>query len=247
MPDFRRSNKTLLGPEGRTRIIAGTGTVEIEGEHLMPTLHTVAVFAAAVVVFAVVPGPAVLYIVTRSMSQGRRAGVVSAASIASGNLVHVVAATVGLSALLASSAAAFSIVKYAGAAYLIYLGVKALRSRPTGESGPDVAPQSLWRVFREGWVVAVLNPKAALFFLAFLPQFVDPTRGPAALQLMLLGLLLVVIAATSDTCYALLTGGASAWLRSRTHLLRRGRLVTGGAYIALGAAAAATGERPRAS
>ena len=211
----------------------------------MPTLHTVAVFAAAVVVFAVVPGPAVFYIVTRSVSQGRRAGVVSAASIAAGTLVHVAAATLGLSALLASSAAAFSVLKYAGAAYLIYLGVKALRSRPAAESGPQLAPQSHLRVFREGWIVAVLNPKAALFFLAFLPQFVDPARGPAALQLMMLGLLLVVIAAASDTCYALLTGSASAWLRSRAHVLRRGRLVTGGAYIALGVAAAVSGERPR--
>ncbi|HEX5994291.1 MAG TPA: LysE family translocator [Jiangellales bacterium] len=211
----------------------------------MPTLNTIGVFAAAVVVFAVVPGPAVFYIVTRSMSQGRRAGVVSAASIASGNSVHVVAATVGLSALLASSAAAFSVVKYAGAAYLIYLGVKALRVRRGAAAGPEVAPQSLWRVFREGWIVAVLNPKAALFFLAFLPQFVDPARGPAASQLVVLGLLLVVITATSDTCYALLTGSASSWLRSRAHLLRRGRLVTGGAYIALGVAAAVSGERPK--
>lgn len=211
----------------------------------MPTFHTVAVFAAAVVVFAVVPGPAVLYIVTRSVSQGRRAGVVSAASIASGNMAHVVAATVGLSALLASSAAAFSVVKYAGPAYLIYLGVKALRSRPAGGLAPEVAPQSLWRVFREGLIVAVLNPKTALFFLAFLPQFVDPARGAAPLQLIVLGLLLVTITAASDTCYALLTGSASAWLRSRAHLLRRGRLVTGGAYIALGVTAAATGDRPR--
>jgi threonine/homoserine/homoserine lactone efflux protein len=211
----------------------------------MPTLHTVAVFAAAVVVFAVVPGPAVFYIVTRSVSQGRRAGVVSAASIASGTFVHVVAATVGLSALLASSAAAFSIIKYAGAAYLIYLGVKALRSRPAEEAGPDLAGQSLWQVFREGWVVAVLNPKTALFFLAFLPQFVDPARGPAALQLMVLGVLLVAIAAASDTSYALLTGSASGWLRNRAHLLRRGRLVTGGAYITLGVVAAVAGERPK--
>ena len=213
----------------------------------MPTLNTVGVFAAAVVVFAVVPGPAVFYIVTRSVSQGRRAGVVSAASIASGTLVHVVAATVGLSALLASSAAAFSVVKYAGAAYLIYLGVRVLRSRPDAASGPNVAPQSLWRGFREGWIVAVLNPKTALFFLAFLPQFIDPARGPAALQLVVLGLLLVIIAAASDTCYALLTGSASAWMRDRAHLLRRGRLVSGGAYITLGVVAAAAGERPKAA
>ncbi len=210
----------------------------------MPSPHTIAVFAAAVVVFAVVPGPAVFYVVTRSVSQGRRAGVVSAASIASGTLRHVIAATVGLSALLASSATAFSVLKYGGAAYLIYLGVKALRSHPAGESGPQVAPQSLWRVFRDGWVVAVLNPKSALFFLAFLPQFVDPARGPVTLQLMMLGLLLVVIAAVSDTTYALLTGSASAWLRRRAGVLKRARFATGGAYIALGVAAAATGERP---
>lgn len=212
----------------------------------VPAVNTLAIFAAAVVIFAVVPGPAVLYIVTRSVSQGRRAGAVSAAAVATGTLVHVAAATVGLSALLMSSALAFSIVKYLGAAYLIYLGIRVLLSRDDAEPGAAPAAQPLSRVFREGVVVAVLNPKTALFFLAFLPQFVNPARGPVSLQLALLGVMVVVIALVSDLCYAMVTGSAGAWLRRRARLLRRGRIVTGGAYITLGVTAAVAGERPQA-
>jgi threonine/homoserine/homoserine lactone efflux protein len=213
----------------------------------MPSLNTLALFAAAVVVFAAVPGPAVFYIVTRSVSQGRRAGVISAVAIASGTLVHVVAATVGLSALLASSALAFSVVKYGGAAYLIYLGIRAITSGKSRADESDVPRrQDLRRVYRQGVLVAVLNPKAALFFLAFLPQFVDPARGSVALQLLILGVVLVVIASTSDLCYALISGTAGRWVRGRASgLMRGGRYVTGGAYITLGVAAAVTGERPR--
>lgn len=212
----------------------------------VPAVNTLAIFAAAVVVFAVVPGPAVFYIVTRSVSQGRRAGAVSAAAVATGTLVHVAAATLGLSALLVSSALAFSIVKYLGAAYLIYLGLRALLNRDSGK--PDAAPvaQPLSRVYREGVLVAVLNPKTALFFLAFLPQFVDPARGPVSLQLAFLGVMVVVIALVSDCCYAMVSGSAGAWLRRRAGLLRRGRFVTGGAYITLGVTAAVAGERPQA-
>lgn len=211
----------------------------------MPTLDTLALFAAAAMIFAAVPGPAVFYIVTRSISQGRRAGAMSAAAVASGGLVHVLAATVGLSALLASSAVAFSVVKYLGAAYLLYLGVRTLLR---GRSGPDelgMTDERPSRVFRQGVVVSILNPKTALFFLAFLPQFVDPSRGSATLQLAILGLVLVIVAATSDLCYAMVTGSAGAWLRGRARLWRGGQIATGGAYITLGAVAAISGERPR--
>jgi threonine/homoserine/homoserine lactone efflux protein len=211
----------------------------------MPTLHTLAIFSAAVVLFAIIPGPAVLYIVTRSVSQGRTAGVVSALSIASGNLVHVLAAAFGLSALLASSATAFAAVKYLGAGYLIYLGIKTLRSHaavPRPDAG--VRPEPLRRLFRNGVVVAVLNPKTALFFLAFLPQFVDPASGPAAPQIILLGLLLVVITGLSDSTYALVSGIAGDWLRRNVRIQRRQHLVTGGAYLTLGVAAALADPRP---
>lgn len=211
----------------------------------VPAVNTLAIFAAAVVVFAVVPGPAVFYIVTRSVSQGRRAGFVSAAAVATGTLVHVAAATAGLSALLVSSSLAFSVVKYLGAGYLVYLGLRTLLRRERVESHATPVGQPLRKVYREGVVVAVLNPKTALFFLAFLPQFVEPTRGPVALQLAVLGVMVVVIAFVSDSSYALITGSAGAWLRSRARLLSRGRVVTGGAYIMLGVTAAVAGERPQ--
>ncbi|HKE99057.1 MAG TPA: LysE family translocator [Actinomycetes bacterium] len=209
----------------------------------MPDLHTLAVFSVAALVFSVFPGPAVFYVVTRSVSQGRPAGVVSALGIELGTLVHVTAATLGLSAVLASSAAAFSVVKYLGAAYLIYLGIRTLRER--GEERPGVVwDRPLRRVFANGIVVAVLNPKTALFFLAFLPQFVDPAKGSTALQIAVLGLLLVAVATVSDSAYALLSGAAGDWLRRTGRLGRSRRLVTGGAYITLGVVAALADPKP---
>jgi threonine/homoserine/homoserine lactone efflux protein len=213
----------------------------------MPSLHTLLVFAAAVVVFAIIPGPSVLYIVTRSIAQGRLAGVVSALAVAVGNLVHVAAATLGLSALLASSAAAFSVVKYLGAAYLIWLGVKALRSRDEGtEPGLRPRAEPLSRLFRNGVVVAVLNPKTALFFLAFLPQFTDPAAGPFQPQIAVLGLVLTLITGLSDSTYALVAGTAGGWLRGTATFRRRQRMVSGGAYIALGVTAALADPAPAA-
>lgn len=204
---------------------------------------TLAIFALASAALIAVPGPAVLYIVTRSIHQGRRAGVASVLGIEAGALVHVAAAAVGLSALLASSAVAFSVVKYAGAAYLIGLGLWTLLA---GHGGADAAPSSdvrLRRVFAQGVLVNAFNPKVALFFLAFLPQFVDPARGSPALQLGVLGVLLVGISMVSDTCYAMLTGTAGAWLRRRgARFMRRQRWVTGGIYVALGVSAAIAGS-----
>ena len=210
----------------------------------MPELHALLVFAAASLVLIVVPGPGVIYIVTRSLGQGRAAGLVSMLGVEAGNLVHVAAAAIGLSAVLASSAEAFTVVKYAGAAYLLYLGIRALLSR--GEDVEAPASRGRRRLFWQGLVVAALNPKTALFFLAFLPQFMDPSRGSVALQAAVLGALFVALATLSDAAYAVLAGSAGGWLRRR--LAHRGRLarISGGVYIALGAAAALSGEPRRA-
>src|SRR4051794_14110612 len=186
----------------------------------MPAPETLAVFALASLALIAFPGPSVFYILARSFAGGRRAGVVSMLGVETGGLVHVAAATLGLSALLASSALAFGIVKYAGAAYLIWLGLKKIFGRA---EIADVAVQSNGyghaRLFRDGFVVNLLNPKTALFFLAFLPQFVEPSRGHVAMQIAFLGLLFTVLGFVSDGCYVLAAGAAGHWLkRSRTYL-----------------------------
>jgi threonine/homoserine/homoserine lactone efflux protein len=209
----------------------------------MPDLQTLLLFAAASLALLVVPGPAVIYIVTRSVTQGRRAGIVSMLGIEAGGLVHVAAAALGLSALLASSAAAFTVLKYLGAAYLVYLGVRKLRERDEEPDRPSEG-RSRPRLFWEGVLVQVLNPKTALFFLALLPQFVDPARGSVALQVVLLGLCFTALAVLSDGAYALAAGTAGGWLRARRNLFRRLVKLSGGVYIGLGAAAAFSGARP---
>jgi threonine/homoserine/homoserine lactone efflux protein len=210
----------------------------------MPDAPTFALFVAAALVMLVVPGPSVLYIVARSVEGGRKAGFVSVLGIQTGALVHIAFAALGLSAILASSAVAFSVVKWLGAAYLVWLGLKRIFG---GEEEEEVAvePERLSRVYAQGVVVNVLNPKTALFFLAFLPQFVDPSRGSAWTQVLLLGATFVVLALCSDGLYALLSGTAGAWLRRSTKraAFRRGqRLVSGGVLIALGAVAAVSGK-----
>ena len=206
----------------------------------MPDLATLAVFCAASLALAVVPGPAVLYIVTQSIDQGRLAGFVSALGISLGGLVHVVAATIGLSSLLASSATAFAIVKYAGAAYLVFLGVRRLLTRETVDVIDAAPPRPRRRLFLDGVVVNILNPMTALFFLAFLPQFVDPDGTAAPLQIFALGVIFVVIALSSDSLWALTAGSLGGWLkRSRAYLALR-RWVTGTVFVALGLSAART-------
>jgi threonine/homoserine/homoserine lactone efflux protein len=206
----------------------------------MPDLATLAVFCAASLALAVVPGPAVLYIVTQSIDQGRLAGFVSALGISLGGLVHVVAATIGLSSLLASSATAFAIVKYAGAAYLVFLGVRRLLTRETVDVIDAAPPRPRRRLFLDGVVVNILNPKTALFFVAFLPQFVDPDGTAAPLQIFALGVIFVVIALSSDSLWALTAGSLGGWLkRSRAYLALR-RWVTGTVFVALGLSAART-------
>jgi threonine/homoserine/homoserine lactone efflux protein len=195
------------------------------------------VFAAAALALAVVPGPAVLYIVARSVDQGRFAGLVSALGIGVGSLVHVTAATIGLSSLLASSATAFTVVKYTGAAYLILLGIHRLLAREEVAEVAARPPRGLGMIFRDGVIVNVLNPKTALFFLAFLPQFVDPDQGAASPQILVLGLIFTVIALSSDSLWALAAGTLGAWLRRSRWYLGVKRWVTGTVLVALGASA----------
>ena len=191
-------------------------------------------FSLTAVALLLVPGPAVLYVVVQSAEQGRRVGLASVAGIHLGTLVHVAAATVGLSALVVASAVAFSTVKYAGAAYLIYLGVRRLLARAE-DLELRRTREPLRRAFARGIVVNVLNPKTALFFLAFLPQFVDPHRGGVWSQVLVLGLLFVGLGLISDSLYALVAGTVGGLLRRRRRALRYG---SGLVFVGLGAAAA---------
>ncbi len=192
------------------------------------------VFLIAALILLLTPGPAVLYIIARSLDQGRLAGFVSVLSIETGNFVHVLAATLGLSVLLASSPLAFAIVKVLGAAYLIYLGIRRLLTRESTAQAEAAQPQSLGRIYRQGVTVAVLNPKTALFFVAFLPQFVDASRGAVPLQLLTLGCLFVLMAVCTDSAYSLLASTAGKWLSGTPAFLRFERYVAGGIYIGLG-------------
>ncbi len=204
----------------------------------MPHFVNLPAFIVAGLVLLLTPGPAVMYIVARSLDQGRRAGLVSVLSIETGNFVHVLAATLGLSAILLSSAAAFTVVKYLGAAYLIYLGVRRLLAREQTGPAAVVERRSYRRIFSQGVIVAVLNPKTALFFFAFLPQFVDPAGGSVALQLLILGTILVLMAVVTDSLYALTAGTVGRYLRHASGFLKAERYVVGATYVGLGVTAA---------
>ena len=206
----------------------------------MPTFSTIALFLLAATALAVVPGPAVAYIVTQSIDQGRRAGIVSALGVACGGLVHVAAATVGLSALIASSAMAFTVVKLVGAAYLIAVGIRRILAGDGEETGVTARAAPLRRIYRQGVIVNVLNPKTALFFLAFLPQFVDPDRGRSRPQVALLGVALRVRSPLlSDLRYALARRRACRTHPSHGDRRQGSPLSTGGVFVALGVTAAA--------
>jgi threonine/homoserine/homoserine lactone efflux protein len=202
-------------------------------------------FMTGAMLLLLVPGPAVLYITSRSIGLGRAAGLVSAMGIAVGTLFHVAAATLGLSALLVSSASAFQLVKYAGAAYLIYLGIRTLCGGDAPALDPSRERISLRRVFGQGVLVNLLNPKTALFFLAFLPQFVDPARGHATLQIFELGVLFALMGWVSDSVWAALAGTFAEHLRGNVRLGRAQRKVSGGALIALGLASAFSGAKAK--
>lgn len=204
---------------------------------------TLAVFMTAAFVLLIVPGPAVLYIIARALDQGRTAGIVSVLGVGVGSLVHVVAAALGLSSLLVRSAFAFSMVKYAGAAYLIFLGVQRLLGRDEINVANDAPPKTNARIFRQGVVVNVLNPKTALFFFAFLPQFVDVDRGSVGLQVLVLGVILVTMGIVSDGIYALAAGHLGDRLSDHGGLLRAQRYFAGSVFVALGAATAFVGGK----
>jgi threonine/homoserine/homoserine lactone efflux protein len=201
---------------------------------VFPDSTSIWLFCLTALALLVIPGPAVLYVVVQSAEQGRRVGLASVAGLHLGTLVHVAAATAGLSALIVASALAFSVVKYAGAAYLIYIGVRKLLQR-TSPMERDATRESLQRAFVRGIVVNVLNPKTALFFLALLPQFVDADRGGVWSQALVLGLVFVGLGLVSDSLYALVAGTVGALLRRRRRALQYG---SGVVYIGLGAAAA---------
>ena len=201
-----------------------------------------AAFLAASFVLAVTPGPGVVYIVARTLAQGRGAGLASVAGVAAGNLCNAVSAALGLAALFAVSSLAFDIVKYAGAAYLIYLGVKALR-RPAAIAAPaEFAPPDKRRIARDGFLVALLNPKTALFFAAFLPQFIDRAHS-TALQGALLGVVFVAVAACTDSAYVLAANLAGARLGRSRRFEAAGRHAAAATYFGLGLFTAATGSR----
>jgi threonine/homoserine/homoserine lactone efflux protein len=211
----------------------------------MPEASTLALFGVAAITLLVIPGPSVLYIVTRSVDQGRAAGLASVGGIHVGTLVHVAAAALGLSALLVSSATAYDAVRWLGAAYLVWLGVRRLLARDDdlAAAGSGNRRTGLGRIFAQGVVVNVLNPKTALFFFAFLPQFVDTSRGSVPFQVVVLGAAFVLLGLLSDGAYALLASTGAGWLRRRPTVARASRLVSGGVLISLGVTTALAGSR----
>jgi len=209
---------------------------------LLPTGTALYAFLIATLVLALTPGPAVVFIVTRTLAQGRTAGLASLAGVALGNLANAVGASIGLAALFAASSLAFTVVRWAGAAYLVWLGIQALR-QPTqpanGTPPPKAAPRQL---FRDGFFVALLNPKTTLFFAAFIPQFLHP-EGSQAVQALTLSILFVVIAAMTDGLYTLLAGSLAPLLRGAAG---SGRWVSALVYFALGLYAAFGGSKQKA-
>ena len=211
-----------------------------------PGAAQLSLFISAALVLLLIPGPAVLYIVGRSVEQGRGAGCVSVLGVHAATLVNIVAAALGLSAILASSALAFSVIKYAGAAYLVWLGLrKIFGAGETAEGAAGMPRHSYGRLFRDGFIVNLLNPKTALFFLAFLPQFVDLTRGHVAVQIVFLGLVYTALGFITDGSYALAAGTAGTWLKRNRGYLKVERYVTGTLLIGLGLTAAFAGNHQK--
>jgi threonine/homoserine/homoserine lactone efflux protein len=204
----------------------------------MPDLALWGLFIVASVVLLLTPGPAVLYIVARSIQQGLTAGLVSVLGIHLGTIVHITAAAVGLSALVVSSAVAFGIVKYLGAAYLIWIGIRTYMAKDPDPEVPALPAEPLHRAFRDGFMVNLFNPKTAIFFLAFLPQFVDPSRGAVHWQILVLGLTFMGLGIISDGMFALAAGTAGDFLRNNRRFLRFQRWFAGTSFISLGVVAA---------
>jgi threonine/homoserine/homoserine lactone efflux protein len=200
----------------------------------VPSLSTYAVFVATCLALLAIPGPAVLYIVSRSIDQGRTAGLLSAAGVTSGTLVHIAAAAIGLSSFVL----AFDAVRYAGAAYLVLLGVRRLLTRHVDELDAERAPRSLRRIYTQGVVVNLLNPKTIVFIFAFIPQFVDVEAGHVWVQIVFLGLTLAGLGLLSDSLYAIVAGSIADRLRGSRAVARFERWFGGGILVGLGVAAA---------
>ncbi len=209
----------------------------------MPTVPTLLTFAVAATLLIIVPGPNVIFIIARGIDQGRRAAVTSALGVEAGMLVHLGAAVLGLSAVITSSDILFNVVKYAGAAYLIWMGVASFRAKAVNPDVPGISRQTGYgRLFTQGLVVNVLNPKVGLFFIAFLPQFIDPSRGSATGQILILGAVFAVIGVVSDMVYAFASGSIGAWLSTRARIARHRDRFAGVVYILLGVVAALSGS-----
>jgi threonine/homoserine/homoserine lactone efflux protein len=209
----------------------------------MIELSKLYLFIGAALVLLLIPGPAVLYITARSASQGRMAGLMSVLAIETANFAQAVAAALGLSAILLSSALAFDVVKYLGAAYLIYLGIRRLFSRPEAVENEAMKRESLSRIYWQGFVVNILNPKTAFFFLAFLPQFVSPERGNVTAQTLLLGAIFVGLAIITDSLYALWASSLAGRLKGSKNFHKSQRYFSGLVYIGLGITTALTGSK----
>ena len=205
----------------------------------MPSIESLLAFGIASLALLVIPGPAVLYIINRSVADGRNVALSAVAGLEIGNFMHVIAATVGLSAVIATSAAAFSAVKWIGAGYLIYVGIRTLATKPQAVNQLN-DPMSRRRAFTQGIVVNTFNPKVALFFLSFLPQFIDADRGSAALQSLVLGSTFVVLGCISDSLFAILASALRGTLLRGKSLPFVQRYVAGSVFIALGAIASTT-------
>lgn len=208
----------------------------------MPDTSTLTAFSVAALILFIVPGPAVLYVVSRSMTGGRKAGLVSVLGLHAGSVVYVIAAMAGLTAILVRSTAAFTAVKWAGALYLIYLGVRTLLADDDADDLRTVGEGGLRRAFTQGFIVNLLNPKTAIFFVAFVPQFVDPAEPPAT-QILVLGILFIILGTLSDSAYALVAGSVGSALQEKSAWRRGRRWVSGTIYLALGVAAAISGGR----
>lgn len=199
-----------------------------------PSLEAFGAFTLAGLTLLLIPGPAVMYITALGLREGRGPAISAAVGLGFGNFMHVLAATVGLSALLLSSAVAFTAVKYLGAAYLIYLGIQTLRQRSTTGDSIEIARTNAAREFRRGFIVNTFNPKVAVFFLAFVPQFINPARGSVAVQVLILGVWFVVLGIATDALYGVTAGELGSWFRNRSGVRDTFRKFSGFVYISLG-------------
>ncbi|WP_228484705.1 LysE family translocator [Microbacterium cremeum] len=206
-------------------------------------MENLGAFAVACVVFVVVPGPSVLFVVGRSISLGRRGGLLSVAGNTLGTVPAIIAVSFGLGAIISASAVAFTVMKIAGAAYLVWLGVQAIRHRRDSSDQGSMSSVSSATLLRQGFVVGLTNPKALAFFVAVLPQFVAPSAGPVWAQLLLLGLMLQMIGLLCDTVWALLAGAARSWFARSPRRLSAMSVSGGVMMIGLGGALAVSGAR----